>query len=343
MDFGLSEFYHADGIRLYRDNRFAAIRPAAGMSADYVLTLPVALPGSTQALTLDSSGNIGLQAIGGGGSVTSVGLSLPSIFTVSGSPVTTSGTLSATLASQTAGQFFAAPAATNGAPAFRSIAFTDVSSLVGTSGTSIAVGNDSRFHTQNTDTGTTQASFQLNSGASGVRIANEAGTALRIRNAANSADADLICGNLIVNGTTTTISSETLTINDNIIVLNNNVSTGVPTEDGGFQVRRGASIPAAITWGETPDQWLAGLAGSELPIARTVRSAFTSATLVSGVLTVTHSLGQQFVQIEVYNSSNRRVNPDNITCTSATQSTIDLTSFANAGIVTGTWNVVVVG
>jgi hypothetical protein len=71
-------------------------------------------------------------AIGAGtgdGSVTSVGLSLPSIFTVSGSPVTTTGTLTATLASQTANYFFAAPDGSAGAPTFRAIVAADVPTL----------------------------------------------------------------------------------------------------------------------------------------------------------------------------------------------------------------------
>lgn len=63
------------------------------------------------------------------GTVTSVGLSLPSIFTVSGSPVTTSGTLTGTLASQTANYFFAAPNGSAGAPTFRAIVAADVPTL----------------------------------------------------------------------------------------------------------------------------------------------------------------------------------------------------------------------
>jgi hypothetical protein len=65
----------------------------------------------------------------GTGSVTSVGLSLPSIFTVSGSPVTTSGTLTGTLASQTANYFFAAPNGSAGTPTFRAIVAADVPTL----------------------------------------------------------------------------------------------------------------------------------------------------------------------------------------------------------------------
>ena len=65
----------------------------------------------------------------GTGSVSSVGLSLPAIFTVSGSPVTGSGTLSATLASQTANQVWAAPNGTAGSPTFRALVAADIPNL----------------------------------------------------------------------------------------------------------------------------------------------------------------------------------------------------------------------
>jgi hypothetical protein len=65
----------------------------------------------------------------GVGSVTSVGLSLPSIFTVSNSPVTGSGTLTGTLASQTANTIFGAPDGTTGSPTFRTLVANDIPSL----------------------------------------------------------------------------------------------------------------------------------------------------------------------------------------------------------------------
>jgi hypothetical protein len=65
----------------------------------------------------------------GSGSVTSVGLSLPSFFTVSGSPVTNSGTLTAVMASQTANTLLAAPDGTAGAPTFRALTSTDIPNL----------------------------------------------------------------------------------------------------------------------------------------------------------------------------------------------------------------------
>lgn len=78
------------------------------------------------------------------GTVTSVGLTLPtSVFTVTGSPVISSGSLTATLASQLAGLVFASPAAATGAPTFRSLVATDlppVSLVSGVTG-NLPVGN----------------------------------------------------------------------------------------------------------------------------------------------------------------------------------------------------------
>lgn len=67
------------------------------------------------------------------GTVTSVGLSLPALFTVSGSPVTSSGTLSASLATQSANVVFAGPSAGGAAaPTFRSLAAADIPDISGT-------------------------------------------------------------------------------------------------------------------------------------------------------------------------------------------------------------------
>lgn len=74
------------------------------------------------------------------GTVTSVGLSLPSFITVSGSPVTTTGTLTGTLATQTANTVFAGP--TTGAPAqptFRALVAADIPSGIVSNLNSITV------------------------------------------------------------------------------------------------------------------------------------------------------------------------------------------------------------
>lgn len=69
--------------------------------------------------------NLVASDVSGGGTVTSVALSLPAFITVSGSPVTTSGTLTGTLASQTANFVFAAPNGAGGAPTFRALVNAD--------------------------------------------------------------------------------------------------------------------------------------------------------------------------------------------------------------------------
>lgn len=76
---------------------------------------------------------------GSGGGVTSVGLALPALFTVTGSPVTASGTLTGAFASQTANTFLAAPNGASGVPTMRAIVSADVPVFVA-SGTSHAAG-----------------------------------------------------------------------------------------------------------------------------------------------------------------------------------------------------------
>lgn len=64
----------------------------------------------------------------------------------------------------------------------------------------------------------------------------------------------IVAGNLRVDGTTTTVNSETLTIDDNVIVLNDN-ATGSPTENAGIEIERGDSANVQLRWNETTDLW----------------------------------------------------------------------------------------
>jgi hypothetical protein len=74
----------------------------------------------------NGNGSITIAATGSGGTVTSAGLSLPAEFTVTNSPVTTSGTLTGAWASQTTNKFFASPNGSTGTPSFRAIASADL-------------------------------------------------------------------------------------------------------------------------------------------------------------------------------------------------------------------------
>lgn len=66
---------------------------------------------------------------GGSGTVTSVGLSSPAEFTVSGSPVSTAGTLTLTKASQAQNLVWASPDGSSGVPTFRSLLAGDLPTI----------------------------------------------------------------------------------------------------------------------------------------------------------------------------------------------------------------------
>ena len=69
-----------------------------------------------------------------------------------------------------------------------------------------------------------------------------------------------ITGNLVVQGTTTTVNTETIELADNQIVLNSN-HTGAPTLDAGFVVERGDESDVSFLWDETNDRWSTGSEG----------------------------------------------------------------------------------
>ena len=64
----------------------------------------------------------------------------------------------------------------------------------------------------------------------------------------------VVGGNLTVNGTTTTVNTETINLADNIIVLNSN-ETGTPSQNAGIEIERGTSTNVSLLWNETTDRW----------------------------------------------------------------------------------------
>lgn len=137
-DAGYAEVFAEDGPT---DPIFSIYEPPAGGEDPYFSVLndgtwyvnavpytpPSALPGSDSVLQSTSAGVLS-WVVDGGGTVTSVGLAAPtSVFDVSGSPVTGSGTLTLTFDNQSANTVFAGPT-TGGAatPAFRALVAADL-------------------------------------------------------------------------------------------------------------------------------------------------------------------------------------------------------------------------
>ena len=75
-----------------------------------------------------------------------------------------------------------------------------------------------------------------------------------IAGAKSFSDDVIFNGDFTVNGTTSTVNTETIYLEDNIITLNYGTS-GAPTENAGLTVDRGTSADVNLQWNETSDQW----------------------------------------------------------------------------------------
>ena len=88
----------------------------------------------------------------------------------------------------------------------------------------------------------------------------------------------VLSGNLTVNGAISSINSESVSFADNIIEVNSNFTSGTPTENAGFQVRRGDLGVVRFIWDETND-YFTMTDGQNTP---GYKSLYTAATITAG-------------------------------------------------------------
>jgi hypothetical protein len=249
-----------------------------GGRLDVNLTLSLqgdqASPGGSKYYGTDGSGAKGFYDITSGGTVQSVGLALPSdLFAVSGSPVTTSGTLTATLTLQAPNQVLAGPATgvSSAAPAFRALVAADLPVVpVAKGGTGLSA---------------TPANGQIDigNGTGFVRTTITPSTGISVTNGAGS----ISIGNsgvLSLSGGTTglTPASPTagaVTLGGTLAVANG--GTGVATLTG-YVKGNGTSAFTGVT--SIPN---ADLQNSSLTIGGTSIALGATATTISGLTTLT--------------------------------------------------------
>lgn len=302
------------------------------MPASYAIAYPGDAPTNGQALAYNqSTDSFEWVTFGTGsatGTVTSVALALPNIFTVSGSPITESGTITATLTTQTASKFFASPVAATGTPIFRILDIADIPNIPTTKLTGV-------LNVAQAPSGTNNSFFQVDVDSSGGRLAWDTGSSeFQLRNSDGTSYSNLRLNNLFIEGDTTIISSETLEVADNRILLNRNV-TGTPTEDAGIEIERGTATNSFLQWNETTDKFECGDTGNILQIARSNNGTFTSANLTANVLTINHNLRTPNAEITIRNPSGLKIEFDTTTVSNNSTS-VDMSRLIPSG--TWTWH-----
>ena len=116
----------------------------------------------------------------------------------------------------------------------------------------------SKKHNQNTDSGTSSTTFYI--GSTGVKIKNNGGTELQVRNNADSDFASIRVKNLYIEGPVTEITSNEVNIGDSEVLLNSDISTAATNSDGGIAIKRLAAddttrADAKLTFNNSTGRW----------------------------------------------------------------------------------------
>lgn len=107
-----------------------------------------------------------------------------------------------------------------------------------------------------------------------------------------------VSGNLTVQGDTTTLNTSTLAVEDNIVLLNSNV-TGAPSTNAGLEVKRGTSTNVLIRWNETTDTWQItenGTAYFDIATSEDINAVSVNTLDAIGDVTITSAASGQFLK-----------------------------------------------
>lgn len=260
--------------------------PYAAKTANYVLAGPTS--GAAAAPTFRALTTADIPALAYG-SVSSVGLALPSIMTVSGSPVTSSGTLTGTLTTQAVNAIFAGPSSgAAAAPTFRSLTTADIPALSYV--TSVAA---------------TVPAFLSIAGSpitsSGTLAISYSGTALPIANggtgettaaaAFNALSPVTTTGDLIIGNGTNSATRLAIGANTYVLTSNGTTATWAAASGGVTQIVAGTNVTISPVGGTGAVTINASGGGSAY-----TRTTFT-ATAGQTAFTVTYAVG--YLQIYV--------------------------------------------
>ena len=150
----------------------------------------------------------------------------------------------------------------------------------------------------------------------------------------------IVTGDLTVEGTTTTLNTATLAVEDNIVLLNKGV-TGSPSLDAGLEVERGSSANVSILWNETSDLWTLTNDGTNYHSVARKHTADVTGDASTTAFSITHNLGTREVQVQVYDAASPYDTVE--VCVERTSTTAITVRFASAPTVGTNYKVVTVG
>ena len=118
-------------------------------------------------------------------------------------------------------------------------------------------------------------------------------------------DSVIVAGNLTVNGTTTSVNSNTVNIGDSIITLNSD-EAGSPSQDAGIEIERGTSANRSLIWDESDGVWTIQQNTGTYERISTYADSIEDVTVTSSAgsgLTITETLSGTDNRVKTYDAA----------------------------------------